>query len=239
MNEILIAFFISFLLQSIFFLIAYYLQTDKFTDFTYSLTFILITFYFYLFYGLNLIIFLMILIWGIRLGGFLVLRVMKVGKDKRFDWFRHRFFGFMKFWIVQGFTCFLLLMPIYFYTKINYFGILIFLIGLLIESIADFQKYKFKLIDKNKSFINVGLWKYSRHPNYFGEFLVWIGIFITTINNFWYITIISPITIFLIIRYFSGVRILEEDGLKKWGKDKNYQNYLKNTNMFLPIKKFF
>ena len=239
MNEILLAFLISFGLQTIFFLIAYFLQTDKFTDFTYSLTFITIALYFYLTQNLSLIVFLMILLWGLRLGGFLVLRVIKVGKDRRFDDFRHKFFGFIQFWIVQGFTCFILLLPIYLFTELNYYGIIIFLIGLLIETIADYQKYRFKLVDKKKGFIHSGIWKHSRHPNYFGEILVWVGIFVATINTNWYISILSPITIYLILRYFSGVRILEENALKKWGKDKNYQKYLKNTNMFVPVKKLF
>ena len=238
MENILFALLICFVLQAIFFLIAYSFQTDKFTDFTYSLTFILISLYFYLIEQIPFILFLMILAWGVRLGSFLVFRTIQAGKDQRFDQMRSQFFRFMRFWIIQGTVCFILSLPIYFFTDFNYYGIVIALLGFIIETIADFQKYQFKFIEKNESFISSGLWKYARHPNYFGEILVWTGIFISTINSYWYISIISPITIFLILRYLSGVPLLEKNGLKKWGKDQAYLDYLKNTRMFIPIKKF-
>jgi steroid 5-alpha reductase family enzyme len=111
-------------------------------------------------------------------------------------------------------------------------GILLFAFGLSLESIADAQLKKHVGDPQNKSrLIQSGLWKYSRHPNYFGEALVWWGIYLVSIGfgaPLW--TILSPIVITLLVRYVSGVPMLEER-LKRYPE---YADYVRQTSIFIP-----
>jgi len=114
-----------------------------------------------------------------------------------------------------------------------YFGLAIFLIGFIIEIVADTQKTKFRTNPKNKDkFINSGLWKFSRHPNYMGEILLWLGISIISLSSLEGLelaTLISPFFTYLLLVYVSGIRILEYNGDKKWGHLESYKIYKKNT----------
>ena len=117
-------------------------------------------------------------------------------------------------------------------------GLALFTIGFLLEVIADNQKTKFNSLPENKDkFINVGLWSRSRHPNYFGEFLVWAGISIMSIeymSGLSYAALISPVFSYLLINYVSGVRMLENKARKKWGHLDSYKEYLAKTPKFMP-----
>jgi steroid 5-alpha reductase family enzyme len=124
-----------------------------------------------------------------------------------------------------------------------YIGLLIWLKGFLFESISDYKKFKFIKRKNKRKFINKGLWRYSRHPNYYGEILCWIGIFITTsytlyYNNIIYLLLglISPIFIYILLRYISGINILEKRADKKYKNNKPYQKYKKNTPLLIPYK---
>ena len=242
---------ISLIINIIIFLIAYKLKTDKLTDISYALTFILLATIAFLFSDkstLKIILFLIITLWATRLGIFLLIRINKTKKDKRFDKIRNNFSSFLKFWTLQGLTVFIILIPslLLFNTKtkitpITITGIIIFLIGFFTETIADIQKYNFNKKHKNK-FITTGLWKYSRHPNYFGEILVWIGIYflafssISTPQKIY--AIISPAFIIILLTLVSGIPILEKNADKRWGKQEQYQNYKKKTSILIPwIKK--
>ena len=112
-------------------------------------------------------------------------------------------------------------------------GIIIFIIGFTIEIIADSQKTKFRAKDDNKDkFISIGLWKYSRHPNYLGEIILWLGISLisfSSLEGFQYITLISPIFTYLLLVNVSGINLLEKSGKKKWGHLESYKIYKKNT----------
>lgn len=114
-----------------------------------------------------------------------------------------------------------------------YIGLLIYIVGISIEIIADKQKTKFRSLEKNKdTFITSGLWSKSRHPNYLGEILLWFGISVMSISSlsgFQYITLISPVFSYILIVYVSGVRILEESGREKWGHLDSYKEYIKKT----------
>ena len=118
-------------------------------------------------------------------------------------------------------------------------GTLIFFKGLLIESVADNQKYFFKKNPENKGrFISTGLWKYSRHPNYFGEILVWWGITITCIPYFYgldFLYFISPLVITLLLLYVTGIPLLEKSWNEKWGNDPGFVQYKKQTNILIPM----
>lgn len=118
-------------------------------------------------------------------------------------------------------------------------GIIIFLIGLTFETIADIQKYRFKLNPKNKDmWIESGLWKYSRHPNYFGEMLVWWGLYIASIpfvGKLSPIFAISPLYISWLLVKVSGIPLLEKEHMKKYKNNPKYRNYIKKTSILIPL----
>lgn len=229
---------------------AYYYKTDKLTDLSYAISFVAISLYGFLFGGLtfpSLILFIMILLWATRLGGYLFIRINKVKKDSRFDEMRNKFWSFIRFWVLQGFTVWVVLIPsnLFFLNRVEstnnlgIIGILFWLTGLLIETFSDLQKYRFINKSKNKGkWINSGLWKYSRHPNYFGEITLWFGVYIYTLfgldSGQALLGLVSPIYISVLIIFVSGVPLLEKAADKKWGKDEDYQEYKKNTNVLVP-----
>lgn len=226
---------------------AYLFKTDKLTDFSYSFTFIVLSLFafFSVPYAPNkLILMLMIILWALRLGIFLVARIWTVKKDRRFDAFRDSFTGFLKFWLLQGFAVWVIMIPALFYFNtetpyFSYIGFGLWLIGLIIESVADYQKFSFKLKAENKDkFIQSGLWKYSRHPNYFGEILVWIGAYLFVVLTLtplqMAIGVLSPLFIILLLAFVSGLPQLESYADKKWGADKGYQDYKKKTSILVP-----
>ena len=121
------------------------------------------------------------------------------------------------------------------------FGTFIWVIGFLIELIADTQKMSFNLNFNNKGkFINVGLWRISRHPNYFGEILLWVGIAIISfplLSGWQYISLISPIFVYLLLTRVSGINLLEEKADRIWGDNKDYHLYKNNTPKLFPFIK--
>jgi steroid 5-alpha reductase family enzyme len=124
-----------------------------------------------------------------------------------------------------------------------YIGMAVFILGFLVEIIADWQKSRFRKNPENKDqFIAHGLWYYSRHPNYFGEIALWLGISImsySSLSGWQYITLISPLFTYLLLVYISGVRILEISGMEKWGHLENYQEYVRTTSSLFPYPKLF
>ena len=246
-DSIVNAVLFAFVLQWVLFLPAYYFQTEKFFDISGSLTYILLITYIFinhyitmgLDYG-NVILSFLIVMWALRLGVFLFLRVKINRKDRRFDLIKKSPTKFFMTWTLQGMwvtICSLCaLVGIYNGIKINvffYIGIIIFLIGFLIEVISDYQKMKFRMNPKNKNkFIQSGLWYYSRHPNYLGEIVLWVGISIISLSSLQgiqLITLISPFFTYFLLVYISGVKILEDSAEKKWGHLPSYRNYIKRT----------
>ena len=122
-----------------------------------------------------------------------------------------------------------------------YFGLLLWLVGFSFEAIADEQKRRFKSDVNNKdSFIRTGLWSISRHPNYFGEILLWIGMAVIafpTLEGWQYVTLISPFFIYVLLTRMSGVNLLEQRADQKWGGDEDYEIYKKNTPVLIPYIK--
>ena len=118
-------------------------------------------------------------------------------------------------------------------------GVFLWLVGFSIEVVADRQKTKFRQLPENADhFITSGLWAYSRHPNYFGEILLWLGITVIalpTLVGWQYVTLISPIFVALLLIKVSGVRLLEADAKDRWGSDPNYQYYVNNTPVLVPF----
>lgn len=235
------AFFIIFLIQVIFFAYASFFKTDKVTDLSYGLTFILLATYLNWKNGPALLLLLPIL-WGLRLSSYLFIRILKIKKDQRFDGVREKFWPFAKFWILQTLSILIISLPFIFASlnnftnQINYFGVLTFVFGLIFEAIADWQKYQFKnKVENNGKFIQTGLWRYSRHPNYFGEMLVWWGIYLASLNNLqgWqHLAILSPLYIMTLLLFVSGVPTLEKNYTNKYGQ--TWLTYKRKTNLIIP-----
>lgn len=234
------------------FVIAYKLQSDKLTDVSYAVSFIVLALIAHFFSSQQVVhwlLTLMVCVWAVRIGGFLLYRVIKVGKDRRFDGMRENFWQFGKFWAGQALSVWVLMLPIGLLTNANasltttsVVGIVIWGVGVIIESIADFQKYAFHENPANKGkWIESGIWRYSRHPNYFGEILVWVGIYVTA----WpflsgigaLVGVVSPLFITILLLFVSGVPLLEKSADKRWGNDPRYKQYKRSTSLIVPLPK--
>tara|TARA_B100001123_G_scaffold94677_1_gene109005 strand:- start:4329 stop:5165 length:837 start_codon:yes stop_codon:yes gene_type:complete len=245
-NAVLIAFAIQWVL----FIPAYLMQTEKFYDLAGSLTYIsIISYVFYKsseFNLGNLVLSLFIIIWAVRLGSFLFFRIKKAGEDKRFRDIKPSPTRFFMTWTLQGMwvsicsACAITAMSTSEGILMNtlfFVGAITFILGFLIEVIADNQKTKFRSNPNNKDkFISTGLWSYSRHPNYLGEITLWTGVAImsfSSLSGLQLITLISPVFTYFLLVYVSGVRLLEARGKRKWGHLDSYQEYIKNTPTLL------
>jgi len=235
-----------FSIQWISFIPAYIFQTEKFYDLTGSITYLTTVFTaLYITDSGNIsdyVIVSCVAIWAIRLGSFLFMRIHKAGEDRRFRDIKPNFTRFFMTWTLQGMwvsmclLCVLTALSSYSGIIVNnifYIGLMIFISGFIIEVLADHQKTVFrKNIDNKDKFISSGLWAYSRHPNYFGEILLWLGIAVmsfSSLEGFQYFTLISPIFVYILLVYISGIRMLENQANKKWGHLDSYKKYLKNT----------
>ena len=240
----------AFILQWIAFLPAYLLQTEKFYDLMGSITYLSITFLAVLLIPIvdtrSWLLVGIISIWTIRLGLFLFRRVRAAGEDRRFRDIKPSFFRFLLTWTVQGMwvslTIAAALAAITTTTKrdlglISLLGFLVWLIGFSIEVIADQQKSSFQVDPKNAGkFINTGLWSWSRHPNYFGEIILWIGVAIIAIpvlGGWQWLTLISPISVIVLLTRVSGVPMLEKQAEEKWGGQTDYEDYKATTSLLI------
>jgi len=243
-------FILSVGIQIIMFVPAYIFKTDVFTDLSYSLTFIMISTFSYLLGGFSLsaiILLGLLYLWAVRLGSYLFIRIRRIKKDTRFDGMREDSVSFLRFWLLQGVAVFVIMIPssVFLLQSEQIFGLqfiiggCISLFGIIFETIADYQKYVFINDPKNKGlWISSGVWKLSRHPNYFGEILVWVGIYIAVVPSFSFLWILigstSPLFIILLLRFGSGVPLLEKSADQKWGINPDYIAYKKNTPILIP-----
>jgi len=236
-----------FLIHLLIFVPSYYFQTEKFFDLTGTIAYV--SSVLFIFFKSNtvesinlgsLALSTFIIIWSLRLGTFLFLRIKKEGKDRRFNDIKKSFsWFFMTFsvsgmWVTICSICALTgIANGIIFSSTTIIGIIIFIIGFTIEIIADSQKTNFRAKDDNKDkFISIGLWKYSRHPNYLGEIILWLGISLisfSSLEGLQYITLISPIFTYLLLVNVSGINLLEKSGKKKWGHLDSYKSYKENT----------
>ena len=189
----------------------------------------------------------MVMIWSLRLATFLFKRILKAGSDSRFDDIKGKPVRFLMAWTLQGLwvllTAAAALAIITGGTRaplgaIGIAGIAIWTSGMLIEGVADWQKSRFKNNPDNEGrFIQTGLWAWSRHPNYFGEIVLWSGVAIVAIpvlEGWQWATLISPLFVaFLLIRV-SGIPLLEEKADKRWGGEDDYEEYKRRTPVLIP-----
>lgn len=244
---------LSFIFHWLLFIPAFIFKTEKFYDLTGSLSYITIILYVLISsndgisnFG-NIILSCLIIIWTLRLGTFLFLRIKKAGEDKRFREIKKSFSWFFMAFTVSGMwvsICALCaLTGISNGIELNvvtHVGILLFVIGFVLEIIADTQKSNFRKNNDNKDkFITTGLWKYSRHPNYLGEIILWIGVAIISYSSLelnQLFTLVSPIFTYLLLVYVSGINLLEKSGQKKWGSLNKYKEYKKKTPRLIWFK---
>eukprot|EP00300_Choanocystis_sp_HF-7_P025404 c27227_g1_i1.p1 GENE.c27227_g1_i1~~c27227_g1_i1.p1 ORF type:complete len:299 (+),score=65.22 c27227_g1_i1:43-939(+) len=187
-----------------------------------------------------------VLIWASRLSSFLFRRICHDGKDGRFDKIKPNTLRFWNAWNFQGAWVFLTSSPVLIVNShatdltrgmiwIEILGVALFVIGFGIEVVADFQKTRWNSRYKGQ-FIDSGLWRYSRHPNYFGEILLWIGIFVacsSEFHGFQWLAILSPLTVTLLLTKVSGIPMTEHAADKKWGSDAKYIAYKQKVNALI------
>ena len=241
---------LAFLIQWVAYIPAYVFQTEKFYDLTGSLTYLSVTWYALILASgdlasanvTNIVIVLLISLWALRLGSFLFMRIHKDGEDKRFRTIKPSATQFFMTWTLQGLwvslcsMCALTAISSDGGVVVNamfYFGLGLFVLGFSTEIVADNQKSKFRSFSENRDkFITTGLWAKSRHPNYFGEIVLWTGIAVmsfSSLEGWQYLTLISPIFTYILLVYVSGVRMLEARADKKWGDDEDYIKYKSET----------
>ncbi len=240
-----------FLIQWLVFIPAYVFQTEKFFDLTGSITYIsVITIAFVFSKAMDvrtILLSALVVIWAIRLGTFLFRRIHKAGKDDRFDEIKPSFIRFLNVWTIQAlwvtFTMAAALAAITTTTRkgLDLFviiGFLVWIIGFSIEVVADSQKNRFNANPDNKGkFIQTGLWSRSRHPNYFGEIMLWFGvavIVLPVLQGWQWIVLLSPVFVTLLLTRVSGVPLLEKKADKKWGGQEDYESYKKTTPVLIP-----
>ncbi|KAJ9076069.1 hypothetical protein DSO57_1029719 [Entomophthora muscae] len=248
-------------IQMTFFLVAYFLQFDKLTDFTGTTNFILLallTFPYGEYSSRQALMTLAVVAWGIRIAGYLLYRILKTEKDDRFDKIRGNFFRFLRFWIMQMLWVWLVSLPL---TLVNSsiegqeesfgratdkLGLAMAIFGLAVETVADFQKFRASTDRNNKLFyMTSGLWYYSRHPNYFGEITFWWGIFLSSLGSFpnsiLLLGLLSPLVTMGLLLFLSGIPLSErqkEQAINNSNDEaaqKKYYRYIQTTSPLIPL----
>ena len=246
---------LTFFTMTIFFIVAQIKKDNSIVDIAWGVGFIQIALY-TLYKNpsaslLQYITTLLVLIWGLRLAVHITNRNAKIGEDPRYGawrtaWKRQgtAYFytrSFVQIFMLQGLTMILVSLPVIainssVYTTLNTIelcGLGVWIIGFLFEAVADYQLTTFKKKHlQNGQILSTGLWYYSRHPNYFGESLMWWGIWLLSMHTgFALVTVISPITITLLLLYVSGIPLAE----KALANNPAFQRYKSRTSAFIPL----
>jgi len=242
---------LAILIQWLAFIPAYRQQTEKFYDLTGSITYLsVVTLALVFSPGMDaraLLLWALVVVWAVRLGSFLFRRIQKAGRDDRFDEIKPSFIRFLNAWTIQGlwvaFTMAAALVAITTTARkeLDIFALIGFLVwafGFGLEVIADAQKSRFNADPANQGkFIQTGLWSRSRHPNYFGEIVLWIGVTIIALpllQGWQWVALISPVFVTLLLTRISGVPLLEKKADQKWGGQAGYEAYKKTTPVLIP-----
>lgn len=241
----------AFVIQWLAFVPAFRAQTEKYYDLTGALTYISITVLLVVLTpgvdARGLLLAAMVVAWSVRLGSFLFRRVSKHGKDDRFDEIKPSFIRFLNTWTVQGLWVVLTAAAAWIAitsvarVALDWWalaGFVVWAVGFGIEALADNQKGRFKADPVNKGrFISTGLWSRSRHPNYFGEIVLWTGVLVIAVpvlEGWQWLALLSPVFVALLLIKGSGIPLLEKKADKKWGGDPDYEAYKKNTPILIP-----
>ncbi|CAN8075126.1 unnamed protein product [Agarophyton chilense] len=243
---------VTVLFQFSFFLVTYALRFDKLTDFAGTTNFILLAIITLTVGGAynprQIVLSTCVFAWGTRLCAFLLYRIILWGEDRRFDDKRDNLAKLAAFWSLQAVWVWTVSLSI---TIVNskpvsaslngrdYVGWAIFAFAAILEAVADQQKLIFKNKPESKGrWTDYGVWKWSRHPNFFAEMLVWWGLFISATNDLdgaEYAAIASPIFITLLLLFVSGIPILEKSWAEKYGNKPGYLEWKDKTSVLIPI----
>ncbi|MEZ4398732.1 MAG: DUF1295 domain-containing protein [Kofleriaceae bacterium] len=242
---------LAFVVQWLAFVPAYLRQTERFYDLTGSATYITLT---ALAVALApaldaraILLLGLVVVWAGRLGTFLVRRIHQAGKDDRFDAIKPSWSRFLAAWTLQGLWVSLTLAaalaaittrvraPL---DAVAYLGVAVWVAGFAIEALADHQKSRFRADPANRGrFIRDGLWAWSRHPNYFGEIVLWIGVALIAapvLRGWQWVTMISPVFVAALLTRGSGVPLLERKADRTWGGQPDYEAYKARTPVLVP-----
>ncbi len=251
MHPLLLSAIVSVAINGLFFGFAAWKKTDVVTDLSYSLSFAAVAIMLALgntVPGTAAVLpCLLVIVWAARLGGYLFTRIRRIKVDHRFDGMRDRPARFLRFWILQALTVLVIMLPVTLSLGASsprrpidvflFAGVLLWLLGFSLEVVADWQKSAFKKSGR-KGFVRTGLWSWSRHPNYFGESLLWWGIFTMTVpalGNLVWVGVLGPLFITLLLLFVSGLPPLEKAADKKYGGQPEYESYKKATSLFIPL----
>jgi steroid 5-alpha reductase family enzyme len=239
-----------FVYMNLVFVIAHTKKDNSAADVAWGMGFILIAYFTLFKNGLflprHLLLTGMITLWGLRLSGHIFLRNMGKTEDQRYrrwreSWGKYVFLrSFLQVFMLQGLLLVIIAYPIVLINisrtqglnLLDLFGFLVWLIGLIFETVGDYQLYCFLKNPNNiGKILTTGLWSYTRHPNYFGEVLIWWGIFFVTLSvPLGWTAIVSPITITYLLLFVSGIPMTE----KLFEGNPAYEEYKKRTNRFFP-----
>ena len=242
---------LAFLIQWMAFVPSFLLRSERFFDITGSLTYISVT---AIAVALSTpvdarsaLLLALVVVWAVRLGTFLLRRVLRAGKDRRFDQIKRSFPRLLFTWTLQGlWVCLTLAAALAAITTDArqplgipaFVGLLLWVCGFGFEVLADAQKQRFRSDPASKGeFIRTGLWKWSRHPNYFGEILLWIGVAIIAapvLRSWQWVTMISPVFVALLLTRVSGIPMLEKRADERWGGQADYGSYRRRTSVLIP-----
>jgi steroid 5-alpha reductase family enzyme len=241
----------AFVVQWVVFVPSYMAQTEHYYDLTGSLTYLTLIIATLLFAGSfdarSIVLTLLVSVWALRLGSFLFLRIKRQGLDQRFDTITPSFTRFFMAWTLQGLWIFLTLSATLAAMTTNaptqlglagFVGMALWAVGFAIEVVSDRQKRLFRQDPANAGrFITTGLWAWSRHPNYFGEIVLWLGIALIALPalaGWQYVTLISPLFVYLLLTRVSGIPPLESRAEERWGNDPEYRDYKARAPVLFP-----
>jgi len=255
-NNLSICAIVTVAMQFSFFLVACTCKFDKVTDFAGGTNFVVLAVLTMVLAGTyqwrQIVATVCVVAWGLRLSGYLLYRIIKIGEDDRFDDKRSDPLKFAGFWIFQAVWVFTVSLPVIFVnapssaivnadavTPMDIAGLAIFVIGLLIETISDQEKFSFRNDPANRGkWCEVGLWKISRHPNYFGEISLWIGLFILSTSicsGGQWAGVLSPLFTASILLFLSGIPLLEKKSDERHRMKDSYLEFKKKTSPLIPL----
>lgn len=243
----------AFVIQFLVFIPSAVRRTERFFDLTGSLTFIAVSIALALLAPAQdvrgWILAAMVVVWAARLGSFLFARVHRAGTDGRFDEIKTNPLRFFQVWCIQGLWVALTASAAWIAMSADaadrapldgfaVAGIVVWLAGMVFEVVADLQKQAFRADPANKGeFIRTGLWSRSRHPNYFGEILVWVGVFVVAVpvlQGWQWVAVLSPLFVVLLLTRVSGIPLLEKRADERWGDRADYRAYRDRTPVLIP-----
>jgi steroid 5-alpha reductase family enzyme len=206
----------------------------------------------------NVLLPLFVIVWCVRLGTFLAARVMDAGEDKRFHEAKQKPALMFFYWTMQGLWVVITIFPIMLCTVLmpalerdastthwmEWVGWSVWAAGFLLEVVADrqkdaFRKRRSKKGYSGKAWINEGVWRWSQHPNYFGEMTLWWGLWFSTGASLplltWLLCAFSPLFLTFLITKVSGIPLLRKAALERWGSDPEYMKYRNTTSLLFPL----